>query len=249
MSHLPEASDYEKSLFDIEPQQITQTLAIPGNKAKLDETALSEYISVLLRQESNVNAKKSILHTYDQITRILREPDPLTEDTIIELDIPSGKIVTGDSLFSAVPDLTGYYSINHGEGLDRYSRQLNKETGLGYIFAGNTSPHITKDKNGVIKVVNFELDHHDEEILVNGEQILAWVNTDLWAVSMIDHDKWVAYGGGENGKPNSKSDRKYQVFEVTPGKYRLSIHSHQDDIELNTTERFELATMKLMEPY
>lgn len=249
MNNAPEANDLTKSLFEMNSQELLKALAIPGNKRKLDWITVRQYSDVLLSQTDDMEEKYLIIQKHDCIIRTLNEPDPFTKNTILEMDIPSGKIVTADSLFAVVPDLEGYHSINHGEHLDKFSRKLHQKTGLAYIFAGDSSPNITKDKNSVVKIVNFELDDNDQDILINGEETVAQICTDLWAVSMIDHDKWVSYGGGKDGKPNEKTIKSYQVFEVVPGKYRLTIHSHQDDFELYSSDRVELATMELVKAY
>lgn len=210
----------------------------------------AQKVMMTLDFDENDEFLEKMFWRLELIRSYLRMPEYLTENTIIELDIPSGKLIASDSLFEFVPNFDGHISINHGQGLDEYTRNINQKTGMAYIFSSNTSPSITRNQQGSLQVVSFEYNEDkDEEILEQGEEVLANISTDLWAVSLIDLGKWIEYGGIETGSPDPNSWRKYTVIDVTPGKYQVSIYTTKDQFDFDTNERSKFADIELIKAY
>lgn len=199
-----------------------------------------------------------ILRRNYRILEYLRAPKYSAEPAIIELDVPSGKIVFSDSLFTRVPDLDETISIEYGANLKRYTEELNKETSMAYVFC-HYERYLTRKADGSFAVMkqawidgqDEDYDEEDEETeFLPGEEPLALTTGALWAVCMIDLDKWVSYGGSTDGGSNLPDDiHDYEVVDIPPGKYRVTVHTAIDDYDFDTTSRLEYASIELVEAY
>lgn len=231
------------------------------NHPEKDSLRLEEMLEMMYPRDNKLSdsehsrALKNILLALKYVDL----PPSFNENTIVELDFPSGKVITADSLFDFVPDANfdDSFNFNSGFGMDKYSRAIAKERDLGYVFVGNSCPSINRQKDGSFKIVReafAENDQGDDEpVYEDGEEKVATIITNLWAVSMIDYDKWLAYGGEDiaQNPPNlhgSHSDGYYSVFDVTPGKYRLTIYSNSESFDRDA-ERTEYAKLELIEQY
>ena len=178
------------------------------------------------------------------------KPPVFEEFTVVELSIPSGKIIASDDLRGAdFFDVEQTHSINYGAGLDAWARAWAAEANVGYSFVGNTCPSITVNQDGMIQVVSPDHDETgDELVFQDGENSLTKISTAHWAVMMTDHQHWLDNGGAEIENEKERLS-EFAVFDVTPGKYRLTTFSHNDYFDINRSGRVVYATLELIETY
>lgn len=179
--------------------------------------------------------------------------NPFAGPTVVELDIPSGKIIASDDLrgtkhFNVEDD----YFIDGAFGCDLWAQDLAKKANVGYAFVGNTSPRITVKPDGIFRVVNGEYDEEDEEKnpFESNETVVAEICTDHWATMITDYQYWLDHGGKTVDDLNEPYKfLVFTVFDVTPGKYRWTVFSHSDGFANHSAERVVYAQLELIEAY
>lgn len=173
--------------------------------------------------------------------------------TVVELSIPSGKIIASDDLrepkhFDVEDDLY----IDGAFGCDAWAKKFAERANVGYAFVGNTSPSITVKPDGVFRVVNGEYDEEDEDEnpFEPDETVVAEICTDHWATMITDYQYWLDHGGKSIEKANEGySLQAFTVFDVTPGKYRWTVYSHSDGFKNHSDGRVVYAQLELIEAY
>jgi hypothetical protein len=170
---------------------------------------------------------------------------------VIELAVPSGKIIVTDSLRPVFDfDLLNYNS----KAGQAEAQQIMAAQGCAFGPVGNSSPSLVRicdaeSRSFVISDFDEELEPGDEGYVVG--EMLADICTDLWAYSIADLDHFVATARAkfeaadaeEREKlmrrelfawavqPGDPRDRIEQlgwtvtVVDVTPGTYRFTHHT------------------------
>lgn len=137
--------------------------------------------------------------------------------TVIELHVPSGRIIVDDDLrpiYDADMDDLDY---NTALGQGKYVEAM-AEVGCAYGPVGNSCPSLYRTGDGTYVIANSGYDQEtDDEIPFDGEA-LASVCTDLWAYSIADYDDWVSKGGVVDSWTQT-------VVDVEPGTYRFTHHT------------------------
>lgn len=176
---------------------------------------------------------------------------PFTGNTVIEIDVPSGKLIVNDSLRSVEHfDVEPPLSINYGVGLDAYAVLLAKQANAAYAFVGNSSPSVARQADGSLEVINPEWGDFDEPVLNAGETIVARICTDLWAAMLTDYQHWLDHGGPDISTANDRfAIKAYTVFEVPAGKYRWTVFSHADGFDMHAAGRVAYARLESIEKY
>ncbi|ACL41992.1 hypothetical protein Achl_4041 (plasmid) [Pseudarthrobacter chlorophenolicus A6] len=172
-------------------------------------------------------------------------------DTVIEITVPSGRLIAADSLCSVKKfDVDPPLSINYGYGLDAWARKL-AEVNVAYAFVGNTCPSVTRRPDGLLHVATPAWnDEIDDAEFNDDEQVVAKICTDLWATMLTDYQNWLDNGGPEVATANAPyALEKYSVFDVTPGKYRWTVFSHSDRFDTHAMGRIAFAQLELIEAY
>lgn len=171
--------------------------------------------------------------------------------TIVEIDVPSGRLIAADSLcdvdhFNIEPPL----SIESGVGLDAWAKAF-AEAGVAYAFVGNTCPTVTRRTDGLIQVISPAWDAPTEVgDVVGDETVEANICTDLWATMLTDYNHWLDHGGPDVETANAPYGlTKFTVIDVTPGKYRWTVHSHADWWDRDATGRINYAQLELVEAH
>ncbi|KQO98925.1 hypothetical protein [Leifsonia sp. Leaf264] len=182
-------------------------------------------------------------------------PDGLT--TVIELSVPSGKLIVSDDLrplydFDTVGE--GRSDYNSVAGQARATREM-AEQGCAYGPVLNSSPSLIRTGED-----RFIISHFDSE-LAPGEDgnpegtELASICTDLWAYSIADYDDWLGKLTTWLAKPDLDDDNSYRlkelaewmvnganpadlpwtmpVVDVTPGVYRFTHHTGEKNFDHN----------------
>lgn len=170
--------------------------------------------------------------------------------TVVEIAVPSGKLIASDDLRMGPLEVDPQQSLNYGAGLDAYS-QLFSKYNVAYAFVGNTCPKITRNSEGLIQIVSLDWNKNTREsILTDGEVAISSICTDVWATMITDYDFWLACGGKTVEKANEDySVQKFSVIEVTPGKYRWTVYSHADDFDSDASGRIVFAKLELINAY
>lgn len=170
-------------------------------------------------------------------------------NTVVEIAVPSGKLIAADDLravphFGVEPPL----SINYGVGLDAYARVLAEQANTAYAFVGNTCPAIARQADGSFEVVDPAWNEAtDEPEFSQDEQVVAEICTDLWATMLTDYQNWLDHGGPAIEAANDRyALEKYTVFEVAPGRYRWTVHSHADSFDTHAAGRLTFARLELI---
>lgn len=172
--------------------------------------------------------------------------------TVVEITVPSGRLIAADTLHSVKHfNIDPPLSINSGYGLDAWAKKL-AEVNVAYAFAGNTSPSVIRRADGIIQVAtpgwDEELD--DEAKFGDDETIVASICTDLWATMLTDYQGWLDHGGPDVKAANAPYGlKKFNVFEVTPGKYRWTVYTHTDRWDRDAPGRITFAQLELIEAY
>lgn len=177
---------------------------------------------------------------------------PFTGDTVVEIDIPSGRLIAADSLCSVGHfDIDPPLSINSGVGLDAWAQLLAKDANTGYAFVGNTCPKITRQVDGSLEVVSPEYDEDlDDSVFKAGETVVARICTDLWATMLTDYQSWLEHGGPAIEAANEGfALKKYTVVEVPAGKYRWTVFSHKDTFDTHAEGRVTYARLECIRKY
>ena len=170
---------------------------------------------------------------------------------VIEIAVPSGKIIVNDSLRQAFDfDLMNYNS----KAGQAEAQQIMAAQGCAFGTVGNSSPSLVRvggaESNSYV-ISNFDEDlEPGDEGYVAGER-LAGICTDLWAYSIADLDHFVATVRAkfeaadeaereklmkgelfawavQPGDPRDRVDQlnwSVNVVDVTPGTYRFTHHT------------------------
>lgn len=179
------------------------------------------------------------------IERELLRPEPFYGETILEIEVPSGKLVMSDSLGPVFyPEAVG--DFNYGRGRHDTTLKYAKDFNVASAFVGNSCPTIVRQADGSYLVVSLEVDDEYERIHKDGEQEVAHVVTDSWSVELTDYQNWLDNGGQELTEGASHG---YTVLNVAPGKYRWTVKSHADGWSHYDFPRAEFATLELIEAY
>ena len=175
----------------------------------------------------------------------LLKPEPFYGETVLEIDVPSGKLVIADSLGPVFyPESVS--SINYGRGQHEMALKYAEDYNVASACVGNSCPTITQQADGSYMVVSLDLDKDDNPAFENGEKEVAYVITDSWSVELTDYQNWLDNGGDE--LPEGASHR-YTLLSVTPGKYRWTVKSHADGWDYSDFHRAEFATLELVEAF
>ena len=99
---------------------------------------------------------------------------PFTGNTVVEIDVPSGRLIAADSLCSVEHfDVEMPLDLD-GAGLDTWAQLFAEQANTAYAFVGNSSPLITRQADGSIEVVNPEWGAGpDVPELLDGEVVVA----------------------------------------------------------------------------
>jgi hypothetical protein len=175
----------------------------------------------------------------------LRKPEPFYGETILEIEVPSGKLVIADSLTPVLtPEAVG--DFNYGRGQHDTTLKYAKDYHVASAFVGNSCPKIVQQTDGIYLVVSLDVDEKDEDIYENGETEITTVITDSWSVELTDYQNWLNHGGQELADGYS---HVYDVINVVKGKYRWTVKSHADGWSHYDFPRAEFATLELIEAY
>jgi hypothetical protein len=173
--------------------------------------------------------------------------------TVVELSIPSGKVIASDDLREPK-----YFNLEDDSffegafGCDVWARDFAEKVNVGYAFVGNTCPSVTLKNDGIFRVVSgeYDEDNYDKSPFEDDETILAPICTDHWATMITDYQNWLEHGGIPIEKANDGySLQKFTVFDVKPGKYRWTVYSHSDGFRNHSAERIVYAQLELIEAY
>lgn len=147
-------------------------------------------------------------------------PDGL--DSVVHLDVPSGRIIVNDSLYPVydvdLPDSPSYNSVAgrvlHNERMARL--------GCAHGYVGNTSPSLVSTAPGRFVVATFAPDaaSGEEGHLAVAGDVLAHICTDLWAYSVADHDDYLVRAAAHD-PADLERHRHATVVDVEPGTYRF----------------------------
>lgn len=174
--------------------------------------------------------------------RELSKPESFYEDTIIEIDVPSGFLVIRDSL-SPVFTPTAVGRMRHGVELHQMALQYAVEYKVASASIGNSCPDFVQKEDGGYLVVSPEyFEEFDEFVYEDGETPLLRVNTSSWSVEICDYQHWLDHGGAIL---HTAADG---LLEVIPGRYRWVAKCHKDGWSHYDFLRAEFATLTLIEP-
>lgn len=174
----------------------------------------------------------------------LLKPEPFYGETILEIDVPSGKLVVADSLGPVFyPESVS--SINYGRGQHEMALKYAEDYNVASACVGNSCPTITQQTDGSYMVVSLELNEEEDDVIFeDGEKKVAHVVTDSWSVELTDYQNWLDNGGEEL---TEGARHRYTLLSVTPGKYRWTAKCHADGWDYYDFPRAEFATLELVE--
>ena len=150
--------------------------------------------------------------------------------TVVEIDVPSGRLVCDDSLREAEgfnwkdEDETGFASYSSDLGQHQVVEFLAKTAGLAFAPVGNSCPGMWEVEPGKYVVGNagYNEETDENEVPSFGGELINTFCTDLWAASMSDYDNFLARGGTPIEDDNQWGTR--WVMDVPPGRYRMTFH-------------------------
>jgi len=153
---------------------------------------------------------------------------------IVEIDVPTGKLMFDDWFKHATPLLEYLddknFDINNNK--TRVGRMYDyAEQGMFHFFVGGSSPTIfTKD--AAIFIGNDEYDDEDEIIpLIPDSEEKGYVSTELRWVSACDYSTYEKLAMAEFGEKEGKKKAKEAleeadvILDVEPGRYRLTYYT------------------------
>lgn len=165
--------------------------------------------------------------------------------TVVDFEIPSGKLVMADSLgehFDLGPYPKGRKM--HQERME----ELVKTYGMVHFPVGNCSPDFYRTEvKGRYVVANYyaenlcdaagcvwpadatECSEHPE--VPHGWEKLGGVCTDLWGVSLMDYELWLTAP-----EDKRKEARYVEVAEIPAGRYRVTYHGTEKDFDIFNAE-------------
>lgn len=193
-----------------------------------------------------IRAVEKLPSPEDDPTNPYRRREPFLQNTSLTIEVPSGSVVVNDDL-RHVPhfDVKSPSSINYGAGMDDWARLYARSRSVAYAFVGNTCPRMVRRPDGSLIIVSLDYDEDTEDpILELGEEIVASITTDLWAVMLVDAQLWTTHGGTLPGT----SDNGPALVDVTPGTYQWTVFSHHDHFDMDVDGRIVYAELTLIDP-
>jgi hypothetical protein len=176
--------------------------------------------------------------------------EPWSGTTVVEIAVPSGKLIASDDLRKGPFDIEPQQSINYGIGADAYSRLFAETRNIAYASTGNTCPQITKNADGLLQVVSPFWSEETGSVLEESEKVVARICTDHWATMLTDYDFWRACGGETVEEANKEfNSETFFLIDVTPGKYRWTVYSHSDFFDVDSLDRVVFAKLELIETF
>jgi hypothetical protein len=170
--------------------------------------------------------------------------------TVVEIAVPSGKLIASDDLRMGPFDIEPQQSINYGIGADAYSRLFAETRNIAYASVGNTCPQITKNAEGLLQVISPYWSEETGVVFEEGEETVAKICTDHWATMLTDYEFWLACGGKTIEEANKEFKvQSFYLIDVTPGKYRWTVNSHSDFFDVDALDRAVFAKLELIEAY
>lgn len=167
-----------------------------------------------------------------------RQREPFPHDTVVEINVPSGRVLISDDLRGAPKyRLEPPASLNYRAGLDDYARLFAEQANMAYAFVGNSCPSVYREeRTGDLIVMNPAYDEEtDDYLAVEGATKIATVCTDLWATMIVDYEEWLAAGGDDLDTLNGRNaiDWAYTVVEIPAGRYRWTAFSHNEGFDIH----------------
>lgn len=175
------------------------------------------------------------------------EPEPFHGTTVVEIPVPSGRLIATDNLRRAPYfDVKPRQSINYGAGLDLWTRDYAEQKQVAQVFVGNSCPSVMRRRDGSLSVVSPAWDEGDDKpALEDGEVVVAGICTDLWSTMMVDYESWLKHGGEDISTVNDKfAVQVFTVIDVEPGLYRWTTFSADDDFDIHAMGRIVYATLE-----
>lgn len=173
------------------------------------------------------------------------------EDTVVEISVPSGKLIVSDDLRE--PDrfqIEARLNPNYGLGLNALAQEFAEKANMAYGFVGNSCPSVARQADGTLLVLQGAYDEEEDETVFNEDEIVvAWICTDHWGAMMTDYQNWLDNGGESVEKEGLHHDGGTTVFDVTPGKYRWTAYTHNDNFDLQAYGRVVYAKLELIEAF
>lgn len=180
------------------------------------------------------------------------EQDEFTGTTVVEISVPSGKLIAADSLRRIEHfNIDAPLSMNSGAGLDAWAQVVAKQSNTAYAFVGNSCPTVTRQPDGSLEVISPAFNEEtDEPVFHKGESPVAEICTDLWATMLTDYQNWLDHNGPDISIANQPFGTDvYTVIDVAAGKYRWTVYSHSDDFDMHAEGRVTYARLECIEKY
>lgn len=238
------AQDYVRSIV-----ASGQDYAVIHAELETERESLIDRIAYNNSLKGEADTLEVLQETFDMMKALsiieleLLKPEPFYGETVLEIDVPSGKIVIADSLGPVFyPESVS--SINYGRGQHEMALKYAQDYNVASACIGNSSPTITQRADGSYVVVSLDLDEEDKPVFEEGETKVAHVVTDSWSVEITDYQNWLDNGGEELIEG---AHHRYTMISVTPGKYRWTVKSHADGWDYYEFPRAEFATLELVE--
>jgi hypothetical protein len=177
---------------------------------------------------------------------VLQSPKPFTKKTVLELSIPSGKLVISDCL-NPIFTPVGYESAG---ALHNIAVNYIKNFGVATARV-ESSPSLVFKNDGRILIADVN-DEDDNEITLDDETVAPYHRTGTYdyAIEMTDYTNWLNHGG-ENLDDGKSYD--YTLLDVEKGRYRWIVMSHSaefdSDLEREKNNRVVYAELELIETY
>lgn len=133
--------------------------------------------------------------------------------TIVELNVPSGKMVVANDLRHLFP-VMGDYNINRADGMRKTTLAYAK-AGMAHAYVGNSCPGFYRcsEEKFVIGVGTPNPKWPD----FKRSREVARIGTDLWWYSVCDYDEYIRRGG----------ELSESVVKCSPGVYQFK-HVYED---------------------
>jgi hypothetical protein len=156
-------------------------------------------------------------------------PVSSTLETVIRLNVPSGKIIVDDDLRSVYAASKDGIDYNSALGQSIMTERM-AAIGCAYGAIRNTCPDLYLRPDGTYVIANLPYDEEsDDLIVIDGWKKLADICTDLWAYSIADYEDWLSKGG-EKIEDNDNYGMR-TVVNVEPGVYEFRLYTGRADFE------------------